>query len=216
MRITGVVFDLDGTLIDSAQGILSSFVGAFQRCDLQPSRPLTEDIIGPPLLATLRVLANSDDAQLLGQLAAAFKDTYDTKGYHDTRVYPHVESMLRSLQSAGLPLFIATNKRKVPTDLIIAQLDWRDVFQGVYSLDTPHPPSPNKGALIQHVMRAHGLEPATILYVGDREDDAIAAGHAGTPFFHATWGYEVGASTQTGSHAGDVARLLELLIKASN
>lgn len=215
MQISGVIFDLDGTLVDSAHGILASFAGAFQTCGLQPSRPLSHDIIGPPLLPTLRALAGTDDPQVLDPLAIAFKAHYDTVGYRETRAYPPVETMLHRLTQANLPLYIATNKRKRPTDNIIDWLQWRSYFQAIYSLDTPQPPVPSKGALIQYLLQAHALSAATTLYVGDRDDDAIAASQAGTPFFHATWGYESGTLGKTYVQAGSIAVLLKLLLPTS-
>jgi phosphoglycolate phosphatase len=211
MQITGVILDLDGTLVDSSHGILASFAGAFQTCGLQTSRPLSHDIIGPPLLPTLRMLAGTDNPEVVDPLAIAFKAHYDTVGYRETRAYPQVETMLQSLTQASLPLYIATNKRKKPTDSIIDWLQWRPYFQAIYSLDTPQPAAPHKGALIQYLLQTHALPSATSLYVGDRDDDAIAAAQAGTPFFHATWGYESGVQSQAYVKAGDIATLLKLL-----
>lgn len=215
MQITDVIFDLDGTLVDSAEGILASFAGAFHACGLQPRHPLSPGIIGPPLLSTLRMLAGTEDPSVIDPLIEAYKVHYDTTGYRATRAYSNADALLQRLTEAGMPLFIATNKRKVPTDSIVHWLQWRPYFQAVYSLDSPQPSVQSKGALIQHVLQTHALSASTTLYVGDRDDDANAAAQAGTPFFHATWGYESGVLGKTYTLAGNIAALLALLLPPS-
>jgi phosphoglycolate phosphatase len=209
MRITSVIFDLDGTLIDSADSILTSLANAFQVCARTPIRPFGRDVIGPPLLNTLRTLSGSNDPAIIDPLANAFKAHYDTAGYRRTKAYPQVKTMLLRLSEVRFPLYIATNKRKVPTDCIIDCLQWRAYFQAIYSLDTPVPAAPSKGALIQHVLKAHALPAEATLYVGDRDDDATAANQAGTPFFHAIWGYE--NATINCPNAGTLAGLQRFL-----
>ena len=211
MRINSVIFDLDGTLVDSADGILASFAAAFEHCDRTPVQALGPHIIGPPLLPTLCLLAGTDEASVLDPLAAAFKAHYDSAGFRETRVYPGVDAMLKKLAPTQLQLYIATNKRQLPTGRIIDHLQWRPYFQAIYSLDSPRPALPSKGALIQHLLHAHGLPAAATLYVGDRDDDAVASAQAGTPFFHATWGYE--GSQSAYALGGDITQLLSLLAR---
>lgn len=200
---TPIIFDLDGTLVDSADGILTAFAAAFAALGLQPQQALDHRLIGPPLQPTLRLLAGNDDPALLGRLTETFKANYDSEGYKRTRVYAGIEDLLASL--AGRPLFIATNKRHVPTEGLMNFLGWRKYFQATASLDTLQPAAPNKAALIHHLLERFDL-PAHTLYVGDRADDGLAAAAAGIPFFHATWGYEGTPAPGAQGH-GDVAAL---------
>ena len=114
-RYPHILFDLDGTLIDSAPAILASFRDAFAQTGIAPVRSIDESIIGPPLLETLQLLSGSQDAALTGRLADAFKASYDTEGYKATAAYAGVGALLTSLAGAGLTLSIATNKRIHPT-----------------------------------------------------------------------------------------------------
>ena len=78
-RYPHILFDLDGTLIDSAPAILASFREAFAQTGIAPVRSIDESIIGPPLLETLQLLSGSQDAALTGRLADAFKASYDIR-----------------------------------------------------------------------------------------------------------------------------------------
>jgi phosphoglycolate phosphatase len=188
MTIDAVIFDLDGTLVDSANGILTSFAGAFQICGRKTEREINDEVIGPPLSTTLRILSGSEDEEVIEPLKAAFMDYYDKTGYKETKVYDGVTEMLRRLKQSTLPIFIATNKRKIPTDKIVSKLNWGAYFEAVYALDSLQPPASTKGVLIKHILLTHQLQPSRTIYVGDREDDSVAATEAGVQFYRATWG----------------------------
>lgn len=191
--VRNVVFDLDGTLIDSAPAILAGFGQAFTRCNVPAVNPLDAAIIGPPLMQTLAYLAGNDDSETLQRLAAAFKEEYDTEGYKKTFVFEGVETLLAQLGASPLHLFIATNKRQVPTDKIIDLLNWRRHFDAVYSLDFFAPDTRNKGELILRIMQEHRLDPTETVYIGDRNEDGRAAQMAGVRFLLASWGYQESA-----------------------
>jgi len=187
--IDAIIFDLDGTLVDSADGILMSFSGAFQVCGRLPTRALTHDVIGPPLETTLRLLADSEAPEVIEPLAAAFKDYYDETGYRATKVYSGVLEVLQYLEKKSLPVFIATNKRKRPTDSIVDWLNWRNYFKAVYAIDSFQPPAPSKGGIIKYILTTYQLQAKHTLYVGDRDEDLLAATETGVHFYRATWGY---------------------------
>lgn len=189
VSIDAIIFDLDGTLVDSADGILTSFAGAFQICGRSLTRPLTHDVIGPPLETTLRLLVDSEAPEVIDPLAAAFKAYYDETGYRATKVYSGVSEMLQYLKKNSLPAFIATNKRKRPADAIVDWLNWRNYFKAVYAIDSLQPPAPTKGELIKYILTTYQLQAKHTLYVGDRDEDLLAATETGVHFYRATWGY---------------------------
>ena len=186
-----VVFDLDGTLIDSAEAILASFRAAFAACGLTPVRGVEPEIVGPPLNETLRLLAGSEEPALIARLADAFRQSYDTKGLLETLPYPGVDDMLRALHAAGLKLSIATNKRIHPTRLIVGHLGWGDIFGSIVALDIFTPPLPNKAAMLGHLLAEQGIDTHRAVYVGDRIEDGEAAEANGLPFIAAAWGYGI-------------------------
>ena len=190
MRSTHILFDLDGTLIDSAEAILASYRTAFAACDVAPVRAIAPDIVGPPIDETLRMLAGDEDPVLVARLADAFKQSYDTGGLLETLAYPGIADMLHALRAAGLTLFIATNKRIHPTRLILAHLGWSDLFAAVYALDLLSPRLPDKTAMIGRLLADQGIKAARAVYVGDRIEDGEAAEANALPFVAATWGYD--------------------------
>ncbi|MCW2312794.1 HAD family hydrolase [Rhodoferax antarcticus] len=187
--IQNVIFDLDGTLIDSSASILASYNAAFECAGLTPVLALTADIIGPPLRPTLQMLSGSSDTELLNGLTRAFIAHYDSTGYRYTTVFEGVDAFLRELAEAAVPLFIVTNKRIAPTKLILDYLGWAGLFQGAYALDSWGSPLPSKEAVIRRTIELHSLQPDATLYVGDRDDDRFAAEQAGVAFFLVPWGY---------------------------
>ena len=98
-----ILFDLDGTLVDSAPSILASLGSAFADCGLQPKAPLTSTLIGPPLRETLaRLCGEAGDGATLDRLTAAFKHHYDSAGYRETQPFAGIEAMLRTLAKAAI------------------------------------------------------------------------------------------------------------------
>ena len=184
-----VIFDLDGTLIDSSPSILRCFGDILNEAGLQPLVPLNDTLIGPPLRQTLINLTGRSENDLLDRLIDSFKACYDSEGYKATLVYEGVEAMLERLAEYGIPLAIATNKRSIPTLKIIEHLGWEKYFRIVGTLDTPAPPHANKAALIRFLLNEIGAAADTSLYVGDKYEDGEAATANNMAFCAAGWGY---------------------------
>ena len=196
MTLNAILFDLDGTLVDSAPSILAGFAAVVEVHAIKPQVPLDSRPIGPPLLPTLARITGIDDPAPLADMANTFKSWYDTEGYTHTRVYPGIDAALRELATRAT-LYIVTNKRIHPTRQILRHLDWSTLFAGVYAQDAFEPPLPSKAAVIGRAMALHGIDPATALYIGDRAEDGEAAAANQLPFVWGTWGY--GADLDLGS-----------------
>jgi len=188
-RYPHILFDLDGTLIDSAPAILASFHDAFAQTGIAPVRAIDASVIGPPLTETLQLLSGSADPALVARLAEAFKASYDSEGYKATAAYAGVGALLAELAAAGLSLSIATNKRIHPTRLILAHLGWSDFFSHVYALDLFTPRLPDKAAMIGRLLADQAIPKDQAIYIGDRSEDGESADANGLPFIAVTWGY---------------------------
>lgn len=190
-NLKAIVFDLDGTLIDSSPSILAGFAAAFAEEGIRPVMPLDASIIGPPLKETLALLAGAQDSDnaLIDRLADRFKAHYDASGYRETVVFPGIHDMLLALQAQGHPLHIATNKRLHPTLKILQHLGWSALFGKVRALDAWQPPVKNKSDMIARLLSELDIDAEHCLYVGDRNEDASAAAANMMPFAFAAWGY---------------------------
>ena len=184
-----VIFDLDGTLIDSSSSILQSFEAAFRKSGVTAQKPFTQEVIGPPLMPTLKLLSGSDDPALLQTLATAFKAEYDTHAYKAATVFAGIEAFLSRLQQHRLQMYIATNKRILPTTKIMQYLQWQGYFAGVYALDYFTPAAASKKDMVRNILELHQLAPDATLFVGDRIEDGLAAEGNGLDFAMVTWGY---------------------------
>ena len=190
MKYTNIIFDLDGTLVDSSSSILDSFQKVFLANSLDPIIPLDSNIIGPPLHETLEKISGISDKAILESLAKEFKSIYDTAGYKNTEIFPGITNMLRNLKDRGAKIFIATNKRILPTMKIIDFLKWDDIFENVYSLDSFSPSANSKGEILKELLKTNDIT-EDVVYIGDREDDSLAAIENKIPYLMVSWGYDV-------------------------
>lgn len=198
--IKTLIFDLDGTLIDSSSSILAGYSFALEMHKIAPRTELTAALIGPPLKITLSRISGSQDQDLLESLANSFKSYYDTEGYRLSRVFPGVREMLAGLRQNGIRLHIATNKRIHPTLLILECLGWSDIFGSVYGQDSVTPAFSSKGSMIRQQLLDQRILAEEAAYLGDRPEDGEAAEANGLRFYGAQWGYAPFSESETPKH----------------
>lgn len=183
-----LIFDLDGTLVDSAPGILASLTHAFAATGLCPRLPLGTEVIGPPLRETIAHLSDSTDPATIAACVDHFKAHYDDTGVLATRPYAGIPELLAQLAGSGTRLHVATNKRIGPTRKILGQLGWDTLFSSVYGIDTP-PGFDAKARLLKALLEREGCAARHSLYIGDKRADYNAAAQHGLDFVGVRWGY---------------------------
>jgi len=184
-----VVFDLDGTLVDSRRGIEATLRAALSEIGVDVEPPPLGAQLGLPLDGLIASLGASLDAQQRVAVRAAFVRHYDATGWLDCDLYPGVRAVLTELRGRGIRLFVVTNKRRAPTLAILRHHALASLFEAVYTLDSRMPRFPSKEAMAQACMRDHALRPLTTLVVGDSGEDRFMAQALDTPFAAAAWGY---------------------------
>ncbi|MFZ9583827.1 MAG: HAD family hydrolase [Pseudohongiellaceae bacterium] len=207
-----LIFDFDGTLIDSGPAILHTYARVLEAHGLQPAVPLTGELIGPPLPQTLARVVGRQEPLLIAQLTAEFKAHYDAEGLYATTLYPGVAEALHGLFGAGQRLYLATNKRERPTLLLLEHFCLRELFTAVYCLDSRTPAFADKGSMLRQLLADQALGTGNSVYLGDTSHDEAAAAEAGLPFVAVTWGYGVGAQ-RVSAGARRVADLAELRLR---
>jgi phosphoglycolate phosphatase len=189
MKIKSIVFDLDGTLIDSSPGIISTIHYILKNKGLMIDKKFDSSIIGPPLRETLKIITNFSTEEIINELIDEFKRKYDSTGYKEIIVYPGINEALQFLINNGINLYIATNKRIKPTKMILEYLGWEEIFKEIYALDSVNPAYINKTAMLKEVKNHLNNKKEKMIYVGDKNEDGYAADENLIPFFKVKWGY---------------------------
>ncbi|BCO35524.1 hypothetical protein MHEC_19570 [Mycobacterium heckeshornense] len=181
-----VIFDLDGTLADSARGIVSSFCYALRQVGATvPDGDLVARIVGPPMhhtLASLRLGEHTDAA------IAAYRADYGTRGWANSTVFDGVESLLADLRAAGVRLAVATSKAEPTARRILAHLGIADYFDVVAGASVDGSRS-SKTDVLAHALAQLRPLPERVVMVGDRWHDVQGAAAHGIDTLVVGWGY---------------------------
>ncbi len=195
-----VVFDLDGTLVDSRAEISATLQEAVRACGLPAIPPLGAEHIGPPLDVLLPRLLPGLDAATVARVRAAFTARYDASDYALTRPYAGAHDLLALLAAQGVALFVATAKRAVPTLRLLAARGLGP-FADVACVDSVPGTSRTKSAMVGELVAAHGLDAARTWMVGDTASDLRAAKDHGLVAVAAAYGY--GSPAELAAEAPD-------------
>lgn len=183
-----VLFDLDGTLSDSAPGILSALRFAFAANGLPPLDARTEQVLlGPPFYESLPPLIGGPE--LLPAVIDSYREKYGAGGMFDTSVYDGIREVLAMLFVSGVRLAVATSKPEHYAAPIVEHLGLAEFFETVGG-DELDGSLPTKALVIEKVLhRLGGPDPGEIVMIGDRAHDVIGAREHGIPCIGAGWGY---------------------------
>ena len=188
-----IVFDLDGTLVDSAPDLIDTLNIIIGREGLAPV-PLERGrkFVGRGGKVMLRQGLEAGGLEVsdarLDEMFASFLAYYDDHLTVKTRFYPGAEAALDRLAAAGHGLAICTNKIEKPSRKLIAELGATARFRAICGQDTFPVSKPNGAALRLTIERAGG-DPARAIMVGDTETDILTAKSAGLPVIAVDFGY---------------------------
>lgn len=185
-RLTTVLFDLDGTLLDSIQLIIDSYHHALRVHQL-PARPDSEWLagIGTPLRVQFRDWAH--DPGLFDSLIAAYRDFNISN--HDSRVrhYPGVTDMMAEVRRRGYRTGLVTSKQKAGAERGLRWLGLDGAMDVIIAADDVVNPKPHPEPLLMAVEKL-GVPPAAAIYVGDSVHDMKSGRAAGMATAAAMWG----------------------------
>ena len=214
MQARAVLFDLDGTLVNSLPGIEFSVDCALEECGSPERRQDLRALIGPPIRNILaKLVPHAGDAEL-SRLESVFRQSYDSVGWRKSVLYEQARETLAALKYAGVPLFLVTNKPAAPTRRILEHVGILDLFTEILCPDSKDPCFPSKPAMLKEIVERHSLDSATCLYVGDTAEDYRAATECGIPIALVAHGYGAESSGNdfpAGLHLNNLSELLNLV-----
>jgi phosphoglycolate phosphatase len=196
LRPKAIVFDLDGTLVDSAPEIATALNTAMAEIG-QPPFPLSEVqtfIGGGAKVALQRALTargSEIESTVFDAMMASFYKVYAEVSEAGNGLYPGVKETLAELSRRGVPLGVCTNKAEHITAIALRALGIAPFFSAVIGArdDLPRKPAPD---MLLAALGRLGARPAEALVIGDSRSDVGAARAAGCPVIAVSYGYAHG------------------------
>jgi len=170
---TNIIFDFDGTLVDTAPDILDCLRKSY-RVALKREVEIKRNIVGSPLTQMINKLTPElNDAEARG-VVRVFRKLYDNNDFTKTRLFPTVKQILRHFQEVGARQFVVTNKPRFVTQLLINKFEI-PYFQEVVNYDSFLGRSLSKTQMVGYLVSKHQMPLRESLLVGDTSSDVIAA-----------------------------------------
>ena len=210
--MTGILFDLDGTLLDTLEDLLDATNYAL-RVYGYPERTLKElrRFVGNGAYNQMRLsVPERTSPEKIQQVLDTYKPYYTAHCQQKTRPYTGIPEALAALKE-HYPIAIVSNKPDAAVKALCA-----DFFPGIYALgeaaDCPRKPAPD---MVYKAMSAIGCE--RCIYVGDSEVDVLTAKNAGVPCLAVTWGFRDKADLEGADHFCDqpqtLVKTIQMMIK---
>lgn len=187
--IRHVLFDLDGTLTDSAEGITRCIAKAAVACGAAPPESARlRGFIGTPLADIFEALLDTADPSRIERAISLYRERFERIGYRENRVYDQIEDLLDALAERGFSLYVATAKQQADADRVIEHFRLHPRFAGVFGV-VEDGERRDKALLVRRILTTHGIAPAAAALIGDRSHDVGGARRAGVCAIGAAWGY---------------------------
>lgn len=208
-----LLFDFDGTIADSSEGVFSGVLYALRSM----GRPLPDGatlrkFIGPPLMESFQVQSGLTEDEAV-QALALYREEYSVSGIKKCRLYDGVEALLRRLKADGFSVAVATSKPEPYTRTILHDLGIDDVFTFIAGAEFSGTRT-DKPAVIGYALRSLGVMPKDALMIGDRHHDVDGAHAFGMKCVGILWGFgsrEEFASCGADYVCADTEELYDLL-----
>ena len=200
MPYCNILFDLDGTLVDSGEGILKCAELALRHFDLPiPTEAEMRTVVGPPLRDSFMRFGCT--AQQAEEAVAVYRSRYTVVGKFEGFVYPGMPELLKGLKEGGCRLFVATSKPETTAKEVLHHFNLAPYFDCIAgaALDKSRG---TKEEVIAYLLSQVGTLDGALM-VGDTAFDVIGAAQHGIPCVGVSWGYGT-VESMTDAHAAAI------------
>jgi phosphoglycolate phosphatase len=175
-HLRNAIFDLDGTLVDSARDIRGAMALAYAAIGMDGmAGKIDKLVIGPPLAETMRRLTPDLAEENYAALVASFRQAYDSSPLQETTVCPGVWDVITALRKSNATLLLATNKPGRPTRRVLDKTRLNDCFRDVATPDWAGPAPASKAEMVRDLIGKWKLEREVTFVIGDAVSDMDAA-----------------------------------------
>ena len=184
---TAIIFDFDGTLIDSKKNIYQCFQSVTNYIAPERIDYAKNILIGPPLRDTSSEILGPNHQGQLDEFVNLFIEIHDEHIIKNTQPYPSVIETLKKLNAKKILMAIATNKRQAPTIKLINYFGWQDYFISIECSDGKNF-TRNKDEMMKDILNDN-INFNKALFIGDTVNDGLSANLNEMPFIKAKYGY---------------------------
>jgi phosphoglycolate phosphatase len=191
MNFKAILFDLDGTLLNSIEDLTDSMNQVLSRFGFSGhDQEAYKYFVGDGVESLIRraIPADRVDEKIVAQCVVAMREEYGRRWDKKTRPYPGIPELLDALCQRGFPMTILSNKIQDFTELCVSRLLSKWSFQIILGVRPTVPKKPDPTAALE-IAEAMGLTPDQFLYLGDTSTDMQTAVGAGMFPLGALWGF---------------------------
>ena len=185
--ITTVLFDFDGTVFDTVEGITKSIQYALRKHGRDAALEELRCFAGPPLVDKFMEVygVTKEEAE---QLVTDFRERYVPIGVYESSPFPGIRELLEALRAAGKKVAVATSKPQPLAELLLERAGLRELFDAVVG-SGGGVNNDAKWQIVTRAMELCGAKPENCVLVGDTKYDVEGARKCGIPCIGVRWGY---------------------------
>ena len=183
-----VFFDLDGTVIDSGEGVSNSVLYALKKFGINETKEKALKFIGPPLAHSFKEFYGFDDEKAtLG--IKIYREYYRERGIFECYVYEGIESLLKGLKANGYKVVLCTSKPEEYAHKILNHFDIMKYFDFACGATMDEKTRATKDEVMKYAFETSGAKKESTIMVGDRMFDINSANKFGIDSIGVTFGY---------------------------